>query len=112
MDTTHGTLDAPKPRGRPRKVTAQVLSEHELAGLFAEAWWAFDMAMSECVRFDTKGRRWAFTLDKVNGVEMLDMRVTGGGQERRETLTADYLRSDIGKALIEDAVRSLDKVSA
>jgi hypothetical protein len=110
------TQDAAKPRrGRPPKVEgasapeAGRLTEHELAGLFAEAWWAYDMAGDAQVRFDSIGRKWTFQPSRHADHAILELIVARGEEQRSDMISTAYLASDLGKPMIEEAVRALDK---
>lgn len=91
---------------------AQALTEHELTGLFAEAYEAYDY-QDERIRFDTLGRKWTFRPDVRDGHSALALVVA------REPVVyqADYiatplLASDLGKPMVEDVVRALNKALA
>lgn len=87
------------------------LIEHELAGLFAEAFEAYDM-MGERLRFDSLGRRWDFYPDKAGDHSVLRLKVTRLEDVREDTISTAMLASDLGKPMVEDVVRALDRALA
>jgi hypothetical protein len=102
--------------GRPRKeqpdaaapVLSSALGENELAGLFAEAFEAYDYA-DQRVRFDTLARRWTFQLYQTANQTELHLILKHGEDERSDRISTALVASELGKGLIEDTIRALDK---
>lgn len=87
------------------------LTEHELGGLFAEAFEAYDF-QGERVRFDSAGRRWTFRPEKRADHSALALRVKRLEDEREDFISTAILASDLGKPMIADVVRRLDEALA
>lgn len=100
------------PERKPK--SRAVLGDHELTGLFAEAYEAYDMQM-ERVRFDTAGRRWWFVPESRQGQSVLLLQlkaVYGDAPPREDTISTHLLASDLGREMVEDVVRRLDEAPA
>lgn len=91
----------------PAKVK-QALGENELAGLCAEAFEAHDY-QAERTRFDTLGRKWTFRPDKLNDHSILSLRLERLEDVAEDHISTHILGSDMGKPMIEDVVRALDR---
>lgn len=104
----HTMTDAPKRSRKPdAPVGAQVLSEHELTGLFAEAFEAYDM-MDERVRFDSLHRRWVFVVVKPEQQSELLLKLQRGKDVLEEFIPTPILATALGRPKIEEVVRALD----
>lgn len=97
----------PKPKADPAHAAAAVLIDHELQGLFAEAFEAYDM-QDERLRIDTANRRWTFTPEKLNSQSVLRLQLKRLEDVREDTISTAVLASDLGRPMIEDVVRKLD----
>ena len=84
------------------------LTEHELTGLFAEAYEAYDL-QDERVRFDTRNRRWLFRPDRQGNDAVLLLQLKRLNDVREDTISTALLASDMGRELVEDVVRKLDE---
>lgn len=92
-------------------VAKGALSEHELTGLFAEAFEAYDY-MDERVRFDSRNRRWTFVPDKHRDHSVLRLTLKRLEDVKEDRISTAILASDLGKPMIEDVVRRLDEALA
>lgn len=100
--------DAPKRSRQPDAPKgAQLLTDHELCGLFAEAYDAYDM-MDERVRFDSKGRKWVFVVVKRDDHSELMLKLHRGQDVREAYIRTNILASLQARPKIEDTVRALD----
>lgn len=86
----------------------RALGEHELAGLFAEAYEAYDY-QAERVRFDTLNRKWWFGPDRRGNDSVLLLKLTRLEDEREDTIPTPVLASELGRPMVEDVVRALNK---
>ena len=84
------------------------LTEHELGGLFAEAFEAYDLQFQR-IRFDSRNRKWEFTPEKAREQSVLLLRVTRLADVREDTISTALLASEMGREMIEDVVRKLDE---
>ena len=92
--------------GKPGGSKPKTLTDHELTGLFAEAFEAYDY-MDERVRFDSLNRKWTFRPDKAGDNSVLWLCVSRIDQAHDDTISTAVLASDLGKPMIEDVVRKL-----
>jgi hypothetical protein len=89
----------------------RALGAHELAAIGAEAYEAYDRFHYEVMRHDSLGRKWVFSLDKVNGGEsVLSISVSLLDDVRRDTISTALLASDLGRDMCADVVARLSGV--
>lgn len=94
--------------GQPGGSKKRTLIAHELTGLYAEAYEAYDY-MGERIRFDSLGRKWSFWPDKVGqGLSVLRLRIERLDEAHEDTISTALLASDLGKPMVEDVVNKLD----
>lgn len=100
--------EAPKRGRKPHAIPgAQALSDHELTGLYAEAFEAYDM-VDERVRFDSRNRKWVFVVVKREEHAELLLKLHRGQDVREDHISTAILASEMGKPMIRDVVRALD----
>lgn len=94
------------------RTAPNVLSDHELTGLFAEAYEAYDY-QDERIRFDSLGRKWTFRPDVSGGHSVLALDVARDPVAfQADQIATSLLASDLGKPMVEDVVRALNKALA
>lgn len=92
-------------RSKKTDVAGPVVGENELVGLNAEAFEAYDM-QDERIRFDTVGRKWSFTPEKMAvGESVLRLVVERPpGAAIKDTISTAFLASDLGRDMVADVV--------
>lgn len=88
------------------------LGQHEVAALGREAFEAYDY-QGERVRYDSRGRKWTFRVDKVPpGHSVLSLILSRLDEERSDTIATSVLASELGEPMCVDVVAALSEALA